>query len=81
MTSPSTAARGWKDKFDLYEENEVGEYWIVTPQESSLAAFVRDAATGRFCLVGEYADPGPIACRTLPGLALDWADAFPDAPV
>ena len=26
VTSPSTAARDWKDEFDLYEESGVGEY-------------------------------------------------------
>ncbi|WP_375416394.1 Uma2 family endonuclease [uncultured Hymenobacter sp.] len=81
VTSPGTAARDWKDKFDLYEENEVGEYWIVTPQESSLAAFVRDEASGRYRLVGEYAGPGAIPCHTLPGLAMDWTDVFSDAEV
>ena len=81
VTSPGTAARDWKDKFDLYEENGVGEYWIATPQESSLAAFVRDETTKRYRLVGEYAGPGAIPCHTLPGLILDWTDVFPDAEV
>ena len=81
VTSPGTAARDWKDKFDLYEENGVPEYWIVNPQDYSLSAFVLDEATGRYRLVGEYAEPGPIPCHTLPGLGLDWAAVFPDAPL
>lgn len=80
VTSPSTAARDWKDKFDLYEESGVGEYWIVTPLEQDIAVFVRDAATARYHLVGEYAAPGPVPCATLPDLVLDWADIF-TAPV
>ena len=79
VTSPSTQARDWKDKFDLYEENGVTEYWIIDPLGHSISAFVLDAATARYRLAGEYTRPGPVPCATLPELALDWADVFPDA--
>jgi len=81
VVSPRTAARDWKDKFDLYEEAGVGEYWIVLPQENDISVFVLDEATARYQLAGEYASPGAIPCRTLPGLELDWADIFADKPV
>ena len=76
VTSPSTAARDWKDKFDLYEESSVGEYWIVTPLEQAIAVFVRDEATGCYHRAGEYASAGPVPCATLPSLGLDWSDIF-----
>ena len=79
VLSPGTSTRDWKDKFDLYEENGVGEYWIVAPAENGISVFVLDAATARYRLVGEYAGPGPVPCHTLPGLGLNWADVFPDA--
>ena len=81
VTSPRTATRDWKGKFDLYEENGVKEYWIVMPQENDIAVFLRDEATGLFQAAGEYGSPGRIACATLPELALDWTDIFPDAPL
>jgi len=76
VLSPGTSARDWKDKFDLYEEAGVGEYWIVAPGEQSISVFVHDEGTGRYQLAGEYAQPGPVPCDTLPGLALDWSDIF-----
>ena len=77
VLSPGTAARDWKDKFDLYEEAGVGEYWIVAPLEQDISVFVRDADTGRYRLAGEYSQPGPVPSATLPALGLDWADVFP----
>lgn len=77
VTSPGTQARDWKDKFDLYEENGVVEYWIAVPNAATFTVFVLDEVTARYHLVGEYVGPGPIPCHTLPELALDWADIFP----
>jgi len=78
VLSPGTSTRDWKNKFDLYEEAGVGEYWIVAPGDQNISVFVCDAGTGRYQLAGEYAQPGPVPCATLPGLALDWGDIFPE---
>ncbi len=79
VTSPGILARDWREKFDLYQESGVGEYWLVSPQAASISAFVLDAATARYRLIGTYTRPGPVPCATLPALGLDWADVFPDA--
>ncbi len=76
VLSPGAIARDWRDKFSLYEEAGVGEYWIVSPQAQFIAAFVLDAGTGRYHLADEYVGPGLVPCATLPGLALDWSDIF-----
>lgn len=39
ILSPSTAAKDVKDKFALYEEVGVQEYWIVHPEEAILEVF------------------------------------------
>lgn len=76
VLSPGTAARDWKVKFDLYEESGVLEYWIVAPGEQAISAFVLE--NGKYRLAGEFAEPGPVSCATLPGLTLEWAEIFDD---
>lgn len=39
ITSPATAKKDYNEKFRLYEENEVLEYWIVNPEAQSLEIF------------------------------------------
>ncbi len=43
ILSPATAAKDFKDKFALYEESGVREYWIVIPFEAILQVFKCDA--------------------------------------
>ncbi len=78
VTAAGSAPRDWHTKFDLYEDNGVGEYWIVEPVARTIAVFVLDAATARYQSVGDFAEAGPVPSHTLPGLALEWADIFAD---
>ena len=48
----------------------------MLPQDNDISVFVLDETTARYRLVGEYAGPGPIPCRTLSELNLDWSDIF-----
>jgi Uma2 family endonuclease len=74
VLSPGTSTRDWKNKFDLYEEAGVGEYWIVAPGDQNISVFVRDAGTGRYQLAGEYAHPAP--CRAPRCPAWHWTGAI-----
>lgn len=53
ILSPSTAAKDLKDKYILYEEAGVREYWIVHPQEGVVDVFLLDAH-GKFQLDKMY---------------------------
>ena len=75
IVSPGSVSHDTKTKFDLYEENGVREYWIVVPAEKSVLTYVLDTH-GRYEIAGEYFQPGPMPCATLPQLGLDWNDIF-----
>ncbi len=40
IISPATAKKDMNDKFNLYEENGVKEYWLVNPDSNSLDQYV-----------------------------------------
>ena len=64
-------------KFDLYEANGVGEYWLVAPGERTVLTYL--LRNGRYQLAAEYAAPGPMPVATLPGLAVEWAEVFDES--
>ena len=73
IVSPRNVNHDMRTKYDLYEENGVREYWIVLPGEHTVLAHVLDE-NGRYQLVGEYAEPGPMPVTAVPGLAVEWAE-------
>jgi len=75
ILSPGSTARDTKEKFDLYEEAGVREYWMVTPEQKNVVVYVA-AEDGRYQLRGEFYTPGPIPVATLPELQLEWAEVF-----
>ncbi|SHM31610.1 Uma2 family endonuclease [Hymenobacter psychrotolerans] len=77
ILSPGNFARDTKEKFDLYEENGVGEYWIVSPGEKSIAVYVLQ--DGRYHVRGEFYTPGPIPLHTLPEFSIEWTEVFEGA--
>ena len=74
IVSPGNTAHDTKTKFDLYEENGVAEYWIVTPGIKNVAVWL--LTDGRYQVHGEYYESGPIPVHTLAGLTLEWAEIF-----
>ena len=77
ILSQGTFDRDIRVKFDLYQEYEVPEYWIVLPGEQTVLAFQLNK-NRRYMLCGEYYQPGPIPIASLPGFSLLWEDIFED---
>jgi len=69
--------RDVNQKFKLYQEFGVPEYWIVAPGEKTITAYQLDAA-GKYQLSGEYDQDGPIPIASLKDFTLKWEDIFND---
>lgn len=75
VVSQGNVTRDLRDKFALYEEHGVPEYWVVLPHEKTIAVFLLDEE-GRYLLRQEYSEPVPIPVQSLSGLSLLWEDVF-----
>jgi Uma2 family endonuclease len=67
ITSPRTAKNDFNEKFNLYEESGVREYWIVQPKEKAVNVYVLE--DGQYALVDVY-ESGEIPCRIFPDLTI-----------
>jgi Uma2 family endonuclease len=74
IVSPGNPSHDTKSKFDLYEENGVGEYWIVFPGEQTVSVFLLE--DGRYQPSGDFYTPGLIPIRTLSGASIEWTEVF-----
>ncbi|MBC7448344.1 MAG: Uma2 family endonuclease [Hymenobacteraceae bacterium] len=74
ILSPGNTRRDLRDKYRLYEEHGVTEYWIISPGDRNITVFTLQ--NGQYEVVGEWAEPGPVPSATLPEFVLDWTDVF-----
>ncbi len=77
VLSPSTAKKDLNEKFNLYEEVGVNEYWIVFPEAKTVSIYLLEDE--KYVLLGHFGhlqQPGPLQVRTLPELEVDLEDVF-----
>jgi Uma2 family endonuclease len=76
IVSPKNPKRDLKDKFDIYKEHGVREYWIVNPNDENVNVFVLDEK-GKYQLVGMYAEDDKIPVNIFNGdLKVDLTEVF-----
>ena len=75
ILSPATAAKDVKEKFALYEESGVREYWIVHPEEAILDVF-RLNEDGKYRLEQIYTRDDVAAVGIFEDFALDLREIF-----
>ena len=77
ILSPGNSRREMKDKYEIYQEAGVLEYWIVNPLEKTINIYQRNEQglfyTMQPLLPGDFAET-PI----IPGLKIDVEDVFLD---
>ena len=75
ILSPGNSHKEVKLKFELYEEAGVKEYWIVYPEEESLAVFLLNE-NGKYDGAALYAGKDKIKSKAVPGLIIDTKEIF-----
>lgn len=77
IVSPKNSKRDTHDKFNIYQEHGVREYWIVNPNDENVTVFVLDDK-GKFCFVGMYAGDDKIPVNIFKGeFQIDLLEVFP----
>jgi len=69
ILSPSTSRKDLHDKFALYEEFGVAEYWIIDPFAQTIQVF-RPTPSGRYDRGELLERTGTLASQRFPGLAI-----------
>lgn len=76
ILSPGNNAKELKNKYDIYEEAGVKEYWVVSPQDET---FVRHTLeNGRYVPARTMVAGDLVTTPILPGFELDLAKIFED---
>jgi Uma2 family endonuclease len=75
ILSPKTAKKDIKDKFQLYEENGVREYWIVSPEIGMVDVFILKE-DNKYHLKGKYADDDFVKVNIFEGLEINLSEIF-----
>jgi Uma2 family endonuclease len=76
IVSPKNSRRDLKDKFDIYQDHGVREYWIVNPSDENVTVFILDK-NQKFQFVGMYAENDKIPVHIFNGdLEVDLTEVF-----
>ena len=76
IVSPGSSKRDVKDKFEIYQQHGVHEYWIVNPNDENVNVFVLDE-NGKYHLKGMFAEDDKIPVHIFDGdLKIDLTEVF-----
>ena len=76
IVSANNQKRDIRDKFDIYQEHGVREYWIVNPNDENVTVFVLDEQ-GKLQFRGMYAGDDKIPVNIFDGdLKIDLLEVF-----
>lgn len=75
VISPHTALKDKKDKFYLYEQQKVKEYWIIYPVEMIVELYSL-GENGKYKFPEVYGKDDTMKAGIFPGLVIDLAQVF-----
>ena len=76
ITSPSSANKDLHEKYELYEEAGVKEYWVVFPMEGTISVFLL-SEENKFVPVKPYTFIDQLTSKAIPGLKIALTEVFP----
>jgi Uma2 family endonuclease len=76
ILSPGNNAKELKNKYDIYEESGVKEYWVVSPQDQTFTKHTLE--NGRYVPARTMVAGDIVTTPILPGFELDLAKIFED---
>lgn len=74
ILSPGNNSKELKNKFEIYEESGVSEYWVVSPQDQTFAVYRLEAGSyqsSRLMVAGDI-----VTSTVLPGFTLNLSELF-----
>jgi len=78
ILSPGNSKREMKDKFALYEEAGVLEYWIFDPERQAVHTFTLDADTQKYQAYPPLTIEDTLESRVLEGFTTELVQIFPE---
>lgn len=76
ILSPGNNAKELKNKYDIYEESGVKEYWVVSPQDETFVKYTLE--NGKYVPARVMVAGDIVTTEVLPGFELDLAKIFED---
>jgi len=74
ILSPGNSSKEMKDKFFLYEENEVKEYWMVNPEEKSILIYFLE--NGKFRGSKPFVPGETATSNVIKSFSIELSEAF-----
>ncbi len=74
IVSPGNTKKEIDDKYEIYQENGVKEYWIIQPTDETLTVFDMVESTYQFRKIYNNVDAAPV--HIFDGFSIDLKDIF-----
>ncbi len=75
ILSPGNSTKEMREKFRVYEEAGVREYWIVNPAEKVVLIYILDA-DGKYIGLAPVTDGDPLRAHIFPELLIELKEVF-----
>jgi Uma2 family endonuclease len=76
VLSPNTTSKDLREKFSIYEEAGVKEYWVIHPQEQTVLVYTLNKEGKYDGILQPYICTDKVRSTVLPGISIDLSEVF-----